>query len=87
MKKPFAIACLASAVAVGPLFAATDILLRERCHQGECTFTRIINTRTIGKNAGGSMMEVKSRSVVVRAPKGGGEPEKIPEPNSFGWCA
>lgn len=67
-----------------PVFAAREMLLRERCHQGECTFTKIIQTKTIGKNAGGYMLEVKTRSVVVRAPKGGGEPQKIPEAGSFG---
>ncbi len=67
-----------------PVFAAQEMLLRERCHQGECTFTKIIQTKTVGKNAGGYLLEVKARSVVVRAPKGGGEPEKIPEAGSFG---
>jgi hypothetical protein len=67
-----------------PLQAAQEMLLRERCHQGECTFTKIIQTKTIGKNAGGYLLEVKTRSVVVRAPKGGGEPQNIPEAGSFG---
>ena len=67
-----------------PVFAAQEMLLRERCHQGECTFAKIIQTKTVGKNDGGYMLEVKARSVVVRAPKGGGEPEKIPEAGSFG---
>lgn len=67
-----------------PVFAAREMLLRERCHQGECTFTKIIQTKTIGKNADGYLLEVKMRSVVVRAPKGGGEPQKIPGAGSFG---
>lgn len=67
-----------------PLQAAQEILLRERCHQGECTFTKIIQTKTIGKNADGYLLEIKTRSVVVRAPKGGGEPQNIPEAGSFG---
>jgi hypothetical protein len=70
--------------AAEPACAAKEMLLRERCHQGECTFAKIIQTKTIGKNAEGYLLEVKSRSVVVRAPKGGGEPEKIPDAGSFG---
>jgi hypothetical protein len=77
-------ALLFVAFAAQPVFAAQEMLLRERCHQGECTFTKIIQTKTIGKNDGGYLLEVKARSVVVWAPKGGGEPEKVPEAGSFG---
>src|SRR5882757_8975726 len=47
------------------LAAPPEILLRERCHQGECTFTKITQTKTVGKNADGYMLEVKERSAVV----------------------
>ena len=84
MTKSFMFGCLAMVLGAGSLLAAPEILLRGRCHQGECTFTKIIQTKTIGKNADGYLLEVKARSVVVRAPKDGGEPEKIPEAGSFG---
>jgi hypothetical protein len=69
-----------------PLSAATvDIRLRERCHQGECTFTNIIATRTIGKNDGGRMMEVKARSATLPIPKKrADDPSTMKEPKNYG---
>lgn len=69
-----------------PLVAGTvDIRLRERCHRGECTFTNIIATRTIGKNAGGYMMEVKARSATLPIPKKkADDPSSMKEPKNYG---
>ena len=83
MKKQLASAFVISALA-GPLLAAQpEMLLRERCQQGECTFTKIVTKRPIGKNAQGTMIEVKSRSVVVPAAKNV-DPSSVPTPDSFG---
>lgn len=69
----------------GSSFAAfSEMLLRERCNQGECTFTKIITKRPAGKNAQGVMLEVKSRSVVVSAPARQADPQTMPAPESFG---
>jgi len=79
----FAAICLTFA---SPLSAGTvDIRLRERCHQGECTFTNIIATRTIGKNDGGRMMEVKARSATLPIPKKrADDPSTMKEPKNYG---
>jgi hypothetical protein len=79
----FAALCLTFA---SPLFAGTvDIRLRERCHKGECTFTNIIATRTIGKNADGYMMEVKARSATLPIPKKkADDPASMKEPKNYG---
>jgi hypothetical protein len=68
----------------GPLVAAQpEMLLRESCRKNECTFTKIISKRPIGKNAQGRMIEVKSRSVVVPIAKGT-DPQAVLSPDSFG---
>lgn len=83
MKKQLAGALVISALA-GPLLAAQpEMLLRERCQQGECSFTKIVSKRQAGKNAQGLMIEVKSRSVVVPAGKNT-DPSSVPTPDSFG---
>ena len=48
--------------AVSAFAAAPEMLLRGRCHQGECSFSKIISTQTIGKNDAGYMLLVKERS-------------------------
>lgn len=61
--------------------AAPEMLLRERCHKSECGFTKIVTTKTVGRNAAGYMLQVKSRSVVVPLK---GAPDAMPTPESFG---
>ena len=61
--------------------AEVDMLLRERCRKSECTFTKIINKRTVKKNATGTMVEVKSRSVVVPIPANTADPASMPVPH------
>ena len=78
------ISALAGPLFSGPLLAAQpEMLLRERCQQGECAFTKIVTKRPIGKNAQGTMIEVKSRSVVVPTGKNA-DPSSVPAPDSFG---
>lgn len=68
-----------------PLLAGTvDLRLRERCHAGECTFTNIIATRTIDKNAGGYLMEVKARSASLRIPPKADDPSTMKPPKNYG---
>lgn len=62
----------------------TDMLLRERCHKGECAFTKIINKRTVEEKAAGHMVEVRSRSVVVPVPDKVSDPATMPAPDHFG---
>jgi hypothetical protein len=72
-----------AAFATQPVFAAQEMLLRERCHQGECTFTKIIQTKRIKSNAGGYLLEVKARSATVREKNDSrGEPRL---PKNFGF--
>ena len=83
MKYPFAallfLALTASSVAAEPM------LLRERCHQGECGFTQIIQTKTVGRNADGYMLEVKARSATLPIPdKSKADPETMKLPKNFG---
>jgi hypothetical protein len=63
--------------------AAPEMVLRERCHQGECTFTKIIQTKTIGKNDDGYMLEVKTRSSTQHYKPGARESEQ-PLPENYG---
>lgn len=77
----FLFAVFAGAVANA---AEVDMLLRERCRKSECTFTKIINKRTVKKNATGTMVEVKSRSVVVPIPANTADPASMPVPENFG---
>ncbi|HVT55256.1 MAG TPA: hypothetical protein VHD34_04315 [Xanthobacteraceae bacterium] len=67
-----------------PAGAAPDMFLRERCHRGECSFTRIIQTKTIGKNAGGYMLEVKARSASLRIPPKADDPSTMKPPKNYG---
>jgi hypothetical protein len=86
MTKIFAIAWLGLTLMAASALARDlppEMLLRERCHQGECTFTKIFTKRVIKKNTGGKLVEVKSRSVVVPAPKSDAEVQP-PAPDSFG---
>jgi hypothetical protein len=69
---------------VAPAGAAPEMFLRERCHQGECTFTQIIQTKTIGKNAGGYMLEVKARSASLRVPRKADDPYTMKPPKNYG---
>lgn len=83
MKLKYIFAALFLFASAAPLGAASpEMLLRERCYQGECTFTKIIQTKTIGRNAGGYLLQVKARSVAVGLKQG--ESEKIPAPKNFG---
>jgi hypothetical protein len=68
----------------GPLLAEPGVLLRERCHQGECAFTQIIQTKTVGHNADGYMLEVKARSASLRIPPRADDPATMKPPKNFG---
>jgi hypothetical protein len=69
---------------IAPLHAR-EMLLRERCHQGECTFAQIIQTKTIGKNADGYMLEVKARSATLSIPaKRADDPYSMKPPKNYG---
>jgi hypothetical protein len=64
--------------------AAPEMLLRGRCNQGECSFTKIISTQTIGKNDAGYMLLVKERSAIVTTSKNDSNPENVKAPKYFG---
>lgn len=60
--------CLLLALAGGEFSAraaGSEMLLRGRCQQGECSFTKIVSTQTIGKSDAGYMLLVKERSAIV----------------------
>jgi hypothetical protein len=78
-------AALLLIASVAPLHAAREMLLRGRCQQGECSFTQIIQTKTIGKNADGYMLEVKARSATLPIPaKKENDPSTMKPPKNFG---
>lgn len=64
--------------------AAPELLLRGRCHQGGCSFTKIVSTQTIGKNEAGYMLLVKERSAIVTPSKKDTNPERVRAPKYFG---
>ncbi len=65
-------------------FAGNEILLRGRCHQGECSFTKVVSTQTIGKNDAGYMLLIKGRSAIVNLSAKDPDPEKVKPPKYFG---
>jgi hypothetical protein len=62
---------LAAALAV----QAPPMLIHGRCHMGECSFTEIVTTKTVGARTGGALVAAKERSAVVTAPVKNGEPQ------------
>ena len=70
--------------AVSAFAAAPEMLLRGRCHQGECSFSKIISTQTIGKNDAGYMLLVKERSAIVTPSRKDPDPGNVRPPKYFG---
>jgi len=71
-------------VAVGTALAREELVLRGRCQQGECNFTKIISTQKIGKNDAGQMLVVKVRSAIVSLSAKDQDPDKVKPPKYFG---
>jgi hypothetical protein len=65
-------------------FAGNERLLRGRCHQGECSFTKVVSTQTVGKNDAGYMLLIKERSAIVNLSAKDPDPEKVKPPKYFG---
>ncbi len=64
--------------------AAPEMLLRGRCQQGECPFTKIVSTQTIGKNDAGYMLLVKERSAIVTLSSKDTDAANVKLPKYFG---
>ena len=64
--------------------AAPEMLLRGRCHQGGCSFTKIVSTQTIGKNDSGYMLLVKERSAIATRSNKDTAAENVKVPEYFG---
>ncbi len=78
-----------SAVLIGASLTAAfaaPILVRGRCHMGECSFTEIVTTKTVAARTGGTLVAAKERSAVVKAPVKNGEPQydQVQPPKFFG---
>ena len=69
------IALLAALLGAASAAAAAPMLVAGRCHMGECSFTEILNTKTIASREGGALVAAKERSAVVKAPIKDGEPQ------------
>ncbi|HLL27162.1 MAG TPA: hypothetical protein VKT73_05880 [Xanthobacteraceae bacterium] len=69
-----------------PAALAAPMLVRGRCHMGECSFTEIVNTKTVAARTGGALVAAKERSAVVKAPVKNGEPQydEVQPPKFFG---
>jgi len=70
----------------GAALAISPMLIHGRCHMGECSFTEIIQTKTIAGRTGGHLISAKERSAVVKAPVKNGEPQydQVKPPKFFG---
>jgi hypothetical protein len=79
----FAVFLHASVVAAFAL-APPPMLIRGRCHMGECSFTEIESTKTVAARPGGALVAAKERSAVVTAPVKNGEPQyNLVEPPKY----
>jgi hypothetical protein len=64
--------------------APPPMLIRGRCHMGECSFTEIETTKTVAARPGGALVSAKERSAVVTAPVKNGEPQyNLVEPPKY----
>jgi len=73
-----------AAFAGGAALASNEMLLRGRCHQGECSFTKIVSIQSIGKNAAGHMLLVEERSAIVTLSAKDLDPDNVKPPKYFG---
>jgi len=85
-KKIWLSATFLSASIGAALAISSPVLIAGRCHMGECSFTEIVNTKTIAARPGGTLISAKERSAVVKAPVKDGEPqyELVQPPKFFG---
>lgn len=82
----FSAAFLNASLAAALAAQAPPMLIRGRCHMGECSFTEIVNTKTVAARTGGALVAAKERSAVVKAPVKNGEPQYnlVQPPKFFG---
>jgi hypothetical protein len=80
----FSTALLHASLAVAVAAQAPPMLIHGRCHMGECSFTEIVSTKTVGARTGGALVAAKERSAVVTAPVKNGEPQyNLVQPPKF----